>query len=226
MRIAAHITGCTRLITLFNEGRDIHTENAATVTGVPIDEVPVTTRYAMKRAGFGVLYGMEANGLATTLNEEGIPGWDVPRCAAFIADYYKLHPEIKEFQQETVAFARRHGYVKDMFGRRRWIPELIVPVPSVQSAGKRQAMNMPVQAGAQGIIKLAAIYIWNRYKDMWDSENLVHWLLQEHDELIWEVVDSRVEEVADTFAAEMENVLALAVPTPVDQAIGDNWAEL
>jgi uracil-DNA glycosylase family 4 len=224
MRVAAHIFKCQRLITLFSEKRDVHAENAAIIWGIPLHTVTEAQRYPMKRAGFGVLYGLTSKGLSGTLTEEDIPGWDVARCREFITDYFRLHPEISDGHEELKAFARRNGYVADMFGRRRWIPELIVPNKAIKEAGERQAINMPVQSGAQGVIKLAANRIWSSYPlDLWKE---ILWLLQIHDSLIWDIPAPQLEQRKAEFIRLMETTVSLSVPTPVEAATGDNWAEL
>jgi len=152
----AHLAKCKGLIELFARGGDPHTETASRLFGIPLDEAEKDKyRYPCKRAGFGIIYLIGAPGLSSQINEyiadlamDGEPvdiePWDVPTCEKFITDYYKLYPEIRDYQQEQVAHARRYGYVRDLFGRIRYIPEVGCPIRSIQEAGARMAANMPV----------------------------------------------------------------------------------
>lgn len=225
MRVLMHISNCEAGIRLFRDDRDIHTETAAAVYGVSLEEAskdPMMRRVA-KIMNFGISYGLSVHGLHGGLIEAGIEGWDIPSCEQFISDYFNLYPEIKIFQQETAAFARRNGYVQDMWGRRRWVPEFLTPVRSIQSAGERQAFNMPVQAGAQGIIKKAARDIWNSFPQ-WRP--YIQWLLQIHDELGWETFEVMVQSIARDFAAAMEATTTLKVPLKATIKTGKNWGSL
>ncbi len=224
MKIAMHMANCESGIRLFVEGRDIHTETAAWINGVSLQEAADPKyRYPVKRLGFGTLYMISAYGLNDQLTSEGVKGWDETRCDYFIKEYFKLYPELKTLQQETIAYARRHGYIRDMFGRVRWTPEISCPIRSIRSAGERQANNQPIQSGAQGVMKLASARIWQTYPEYWDR---VYWLLQQHDELIWEVPTSMVEVVSQQFKEIMESIVQLWVPLTVSVKSGDNWASL
>jgi DNA polymerase I-like protein with 3'-5' exonuclease and polymerase domains len=152
----AHLSNCKGLIDLFLRGDDPHTTTAAKIFGVPYEEAKQDKyRYPCKRAGFGIIYLIGASGLRDQITEyladlamDGTPTdiepWSEEQCQNFINDYYKLYPEIKDYQIERAAEARRKGYVQDMFGRIRYIPEVFCPIRSIQEAGARQAGNMPV----------------------------------------------------------------------------------
>lgn len=235
----AHLAECKGLIDLFLSGADPHTTTASQLFGVPYEEAKQDKyRYPTKRAGFGIIYLIGAHGLSTQINEyiadlamEGEPidiePWDEPTCQKFIDDYYKLYPEIREYQQEQVAHARRYGYVRDMFGRIRYIPEVSCPIRHIQEAGARMAANLPVTASAQGIIKLGMGELWRELpKTEWAGQ--VRWLLQIHDSLILEVADD--EAIYVPYLRWMRDVMCgvvkLAVPVRVDFKIGNRWGEL
>ena len=157
MRTQAHLAKCKGLIELFLSGKDPHTTTASKLFGVPYEDASQNKyRYPCKRAGFGIIYMIGAQGLSTQINEyiadlemEGEPvdidAWDETRCQKFIDDYYLLYPEIKDYQQEKLAEARRYGYVRDpISGRIRYIPEVSCPIRSIAEGGARMAANFPV----------------------------------------------------------------------------------
>lgn len=221
MRVAAHLARCKSMITLFNEGRDIHTETAALIYGVSPQDVTPAQRYPTKTLGFGVMYGLTPHGLYAQMREEGI-NWSETDCSKFIDEYYRLRPELRDYQEETVAFGIRNGYVSDMFGRQRYVPELLCPDKIVREAGKRAAVNMPIQSGAQGIMKLAMVKMWNTI-----GRNFgVRWLLQVHDELVWELPPYWVEWWVDKATTVMESVVSLAVPMKVESKTGYSWGDM
>jgi DNA polymerase I-like protein with 3'-5' exonuclease and polymerase domains len=234
-----HLSRCKGLIELFNRGGDPHTETASRLFGVPLDQAAQTKyRYPCKRAGFGIIYMIGAHGLSTQINEyiadlamEGDPidiePWDETTCQKFIDDYYRLYPEIREYQMEQLAQARRYGYVKDMFGRIRYIPEVSCPIQSIQEAGYRMAANFPVTASAQGVIKLAMGRLWEYLpKTQW--ANKVRFLMQIHDSLIVEIDDQ--EDIYKSYLSWMKEVMCgvvnLLVPVKVDFKIGKRWGSL
>lgn len=228
MRVAAHLSGCQSMIQLFREGRDVHTETAATIFGVGLEEASDSRyRYPCKTLGFGVLYGLSPHGLHQQMVEEGIAGdWSEDRCAEFIQEYYRARPELKTWQDKTIEFGRRNGYVQDILGRRRYIPELALP-PSrglrrVVEEGKRKAVNMPVQSTAQGIVKLAMNRMW---RDL-GTGHMLRWLLQAHDELIWEVWKDMVEGFVRYAVPVMERVMELDVPVVAEAKAGERWGSM
>jgi len=239
MRTQAHIAKCKGLIELFLSGRDPHTTTAARIFGVPYEEAGQNKyRYPTKRAGFGIIYMIGAMGLSTQINEyiadlliEGEPididPWDETTCQKFIDDYYLLYPEIREYQQERLAEARRYGYVRDpISGRIRYIPEVSCPIRSIAEGGARMAANFPVTTSAQAIIKASMGRLWQELpKTEWlDAKPL----MQIHDSLIWEVRDD--EDYYRPFLCwvrdVMCNTISLSVPIEVDFKIGKRWAEL
>lgn len=238
MRTQAHLANCKGLIELFNRGGDPHTETAAKLFGVPLEEAAKDKyRYPSKRGGFGIIYMIGGHGLSTQINEyiadlkmEGVPveiePWDEDRCAGFIEEYYKLYPEIRVYQRTQLAQARRHGYVQDMFGRIRYIPEVSCPIRSVQEAGARMAANFAVTASAQGIIKAAMVEVWQGLPDTpWRDAKTV---MQIHDSLLFELDDNDayVREFVSWLRKVMTGVAKLAVPIEVDFKTGKRWGEM
>ena len=221
MRVAAHMTGCKSMIDLFLEGRDIHTETASQIFGVPVDEVTSWQRYPTKTMGFGVIYGLTPHGLFNQMSQEGLEDWDEKACERFIKEYYQLRPELETWQNQTRAFAGKHGYVSDMFGRLRYIPEMLCPVKRYRSAGERQAINMPIQSTAQGILKTAMVKM--------HQANYHHpyaWLLQIHDELMFEVEAVHAVQFVEWAEQIMESAVKLSVPINVEAKMGTNWGEM
>lgn len=223
MRVAAHVSNCISMIQLMREGRDIHTETAAEIYKIPLEEAKNPTfRYPVKTFGFGVLYMLSAAGLLDLMISEGIKGWDIQKCRDFISDYFKLRPEIKAWQKHTIEQARKDGYVRDMFGRIRLMPTLSSPIRSIKSEAERNTVNMPIQSGAQGVIKLAMVKLWQMYGHI----EGVQWLLQNHDELIWQVDDQLIASVVPPFKDVMKNIISLQVPLEVEAKVGTTWANM
>ncbi len=234
----AHLANCKGLIELFLSGKDPHTTTASKIFGVPYEEAKKDKfRYPCKRAGFGIIYLIGAEGLYSQITEyiadleaEGEPieieAWSVEQCQKFIDDYYKLYPEIKDYQQEMAAMARRLGYTRDIFGRIRFIPEVNCPIRSIQEAGCRQAANFPVTASAQGILKVAMGNLWRELpKTEWRDN--VKYLMQIHDSLVLQVTDD--EKILKPYLRWMEKVVSgsvqLKVPVGMDFKVGSNWAD-
>jgi len=224
MRVAAHLAQCESMISLFHAGRDIHTETAAEVFGVRVEDVTSAQRYPTKTMGFGVLYGLTANGLYRQMKQEPeLKAWTERDCERFIKDYFALRPELWTWQEGIKSFARRNGYVRDMHGRIRWTPEMGCPISRVRAAGERQAVNFPVQGGAQGILKLAMGELWRQW-EQW--RQLARWLLQIHDELDWSVQELVVNQFISCASPIMENIVHLSVPVAVEAKVGHTWGEM
>ena len=221
MRVAAHLTGCKSMIDLFLEGRDIHTETASQIFGVPVDQVTSWQRYPTKTMGFGVIYGLTPHGLFNQMSQEGLEDWDERACEKFIKEYYALRPELGVWQDQTRAFAGKHGYVSDMFGRLRYIPEMLCPVKRYRSAGERQAINMPIQSTAQGVLKMAMVKMHQS-----DYHHPYAWLLQIHDELMFEVEANYAVQFVWWAKQIMESAVKLSVPINVEAKMGTNWGEM
>ncbi len=214
LRVLAHIANDENMIAAFRSGFDIHASTAAKVFGVSQENVTSEMRSAAKAINFGLVYGMGEFSLSQDLHIS------LKEAKEYINDYLGSYPNVKKYMKDTVEFAKEHGYVKTMFGRRRDIPELQSSNYQIRSFGERAAMNTPVQGTAADIIKLAMINVSRRLK----QENLKSRLiLQVHDELIVEAKKNELDEVCRILKTEMENAASLSVPLKVDMQTGRSW---
>jgi DNA polymerase-1 len=212
LRVLAHLSGDENLIRVFREGRDIHTETASWMFGVPREAVDPLMRRAAKTINFGVLYGMSAHRLSQEL---AIP---YEEAQAFIGRYFQSFPKVRAWIEKTLEEGRRRGYVETLFGRRRYVPDLEARVKSVREAAERMAFNMPVQGTAADLMKLAMVKLFPRLEEVG-----ARMLLQVHDELVLEAPKERAEAVARLAKEVMEGVYPLAVPLEVEVGIGEDW---
>ena len=189
------------------------------VFGVPVDRVDKDTqRYPCKRVGFGILYGISADGLVDQL-----PGWSKQECQQLIDDWLNLYAGIRQMMEDIKLEARRYGYVRDMFGRIKYIPEVKSTDRRIVEAGFREAINMPIQAGAAGLLKLAMaalIPFYRRAEYLWKP------IVPVHDELIFDVAEDHVEETSHIVKYAMESCYTMRVPIIADVNTADNWEEL
>ena len=214
LRILAHMSGDAGLTEAFRQGMDIHTATAASVFGVAPDEVTGEQRRRAKAINFGLLYGMEAFGLAQRL--------EISRDEAseHIETYFTQFPSVRAFMDGLVDEAKRVGYTETMFGRRRYLPELRSDNFRVRQMGERMALNAPIQGGAADIIKLAMIALDTELADREAVQ-----LLQIHDELVVEAPADEAEATMELVRSTMEGVVELDVPLAVDAATGGHLAE-
>nr|MBO4517599.1 DNA polymerase I [Clostridia bacterium] len=216
LRLLAAFSGCKALIDAFNSDKDIHAATAAKVFGVKSDEVSREMRTSAKAVNFGIIYGISEFGLAKNLKISPY------KAKGYIDAYFKEYPEVKEYMNKNVQFAKQTGYSITMLGRRRYIREIHSPNFALRSFGERAAMNMPLQGSSADIIKLAMLGVYNRLK----KENLKSELvLQIHDELIIDAFVSEEKEVRKILVEEMENAAKLAVPLTVSVGGGKTWFE-
>lgn len=205
LRIAAHLSNDRAMCKIFREGRDIHAEIAK--------ELGCDRRTA-KVVNFGILYGMSFYGLGQTLK---IP---LEEAQIYIDKYFLTYPELKKYCDDTINSALKNGYVETLYGRRRNLPELKSPIDRVRNFGMRAATNTPIQGTAADIIKLAMLTLNEKLK----TKN-AKLILQIHDELVLEVEEDKIQEVAKVVKDAMENVVKLKVPLIVDLEVGKNWKE-
>jgi len=214
LRIMAHLSGDAALVKAFREGADIHRATAADVFGVPIAEVSSDQRRYIKAVNFGLIYGMGPFGLAQQLGIE--------RAAAqqFIDRYFQRYPGVAEYMQATREFARNHGYVETVFGRRLFLPDIKAAGGPRRAGAERAAINAPMQGTAADLVKLAMIAVVG-----WiDREKLATRLvLQVHDELVLEVPERELARVKAELPERMTSVATLSVPLVVDVGAGPNW---
>jgi len=214
LRLLAHLSGDENLKQVFLEGRDIHTQTAAWMFGIPPEAVDPSQRRAAKTVVFGVLYGMSAHRLSSELS---IP---YAEAEGFIERYFAAYPKVRSWIERTLAEARERGYVETLFGRRRFVAELSAKVASVRQAAERMAFNMPVQGTAADLMKLAMVKLSPKLEPL--KAQLV---LQVHDELVIEAPEEHAEEVAELARQTMRTAWEFEVPLEVGTGVGENWLE-
>ncbi len=214
LRVAAALSGDKAMIKTFKDGTDLHQQTAAELFNVPLDEVTKDQRSAAKTINFGVLYGMSPHGLSVAT------GMDGKTAMEFINRYFDVRPKLRQYIEDTKAFAHEHQYTATIFGRRRPCPEIKSNNFNLRSSAERVAVNVPIQGTAADIYKLAMLAVVERLDD--DCKLL----LQIHDELIVEAPKEKGEAVAKLMKEVMEDVIDLGVPLAVDTEIGPNWGEL
>jgi len=215
LRILAHLSADEGLIEAFTSGADFHAATAARVFGVPAAEVTPELRRRAKAVNFGIVYGISAHGLSTSL------GVEHAEAQAMIDRYFAAYPGVRRFLDDTVAEAHRSGFAVTLFGRRRPIPELKSSNWNLRSFGERTAMNHPMQGTAADIMKLAMVEVDRRLAEEGFSARMV---LQVHDELVFEAPAAELDRLAAMAAETMSGVAELAVPLVVDVASGEDWA--
>jgi DNA polymerase-1 len=214
LRVLAHMANEKVLIDAFNNGEDIHTKTAQQIFGK--NEISSLERRQAKAVNFGIIYGQSAWGLSEGIN---IDPKDAKR---FIERYYERFPGIEKFMNQVVADATNLGYAETIYKRRRYIPELNSSVYMQRESGKRNAMNAPIQGSAADIIKIAMIHIDKAMKKQHLKSKL---LLQIHDELVFDVVESEMDIMQQLVTETMERCVTLQVPLKVEGVFGRNLYE-
>lgn len=214
LRVLAAVCGDENMQATFAEGKDIHTMTASQVFDIPEDFVMPEMRSAAKAVNFGIIYGIGAFSLSKDI------GVTVAEAKRYIKNYLDNFPKVSEFMDKTVEDGIKNGYVKTIFGRRRYIPELSAANKVLQAFGKRAAMNAPIQGAAADIIKIAMVKVYSKLKEEDLDARLI---LQVHDELIVEVSEKDADKAAEILKNEMENAVKLSVPLTVDVGRGESW---
>jgi len=223
LRLAAILSGDKKLCEIFKNGRDVHTEVAAQVFRVSSDKIDSEMRRRAKIVNFGILYGMGVNALRTQL------GSTTAEAHQYLEDYFATFKTLSEYLESTRGFARKNGYTETLFGRRRQFPEMKSSLPYVRAQAERMAINAPIQGTQADIIKLAMV----RVDEMLDKERAgddVYLLLQVHDELVYEIRDERMNELASKIKEIMESVLqdkdTHNVPILATMKAGPDWGTM
>ncbi len=212
LRLLADIADIAALKEAFRNGQDVHAITASQMFGVAVDAVGSDLRRKAKTINFGIIYGISAHGLAARL------GISRGEAGAYIEAYFKQYPGIKDYMERTKSFARQHGYVTTLFGRRCHLPGIHDKNPSMRNFSERAAINAPLQGTAADIIKRAMIAVEKLLQG-----STARMLLQVHDELVIEVPAPDAEQVASRVGQAMQNAAQLSVPLTVDISIGENW---
>jgi len=217
LRVVASVAEDQNMIQAFKNGEDIHTATAAKVFHIAIDEVTAEQRRYAKTVNFGIIYGISAFGLSDRL---GIPQAE---SRELIANYNKSFPQIEQYMTNVIEFAREHGYVETLMGRRRYIQDINSSNGLIRKNMERNAINAPIQGTAADIIKVAMIHIDRELK----ARNLkTKMLLQVHDELIFDVPKEELETIMSLIPQLMANAIELKVPLEVDIRSGNNWYDV
>tara|TARA_R110002074_G_scaffold46090_10_gene118953 strand:- start:177 stop:2471 length:2295 start_codon:yes stop_codon:yes gene_type:complete len=216
LRIIAALSEEETMMEAFKNGEDIHASTASRVFNVPLSEVTREQRSNAKTVNFGIIYGVSAFGLSNQT--------DLSRSEAkeLIDTYYETYPKLRAYMSKQVDFARDHGYVQTVLGRRRYLAAINSRNAIVRGAAERNAVNAPIQGSAADIIKVAMI---NIYEKLEQGDYKSKMLLQVHDELVFDIYKPELETMKTLIKTEMENAYELEVPLDVEMDIGLNWLE-
>ncbi|RVG71741.1 DNA polymerase I [Sinorhizobium meliloti] len=220
LRVLAHVADIPQLRQAFADGVDIHAMTASEMFGVPVDGMPSEIRRRAKAINFGIIYGISAFGLANQLSIERSEAGD------YIKRYFERFPGIRDYMENTKAFARENGYVETIFGRRAHYPDIRSSNPSMRAFNERASINAPIQGSAADIIRRAMV----KMEPALEAAKLsARMLLQVHDELIFEVEDGEIVRTIPVIISVMENAampaLDMRVPLKVDARAAHNWDE-
>jgi len=214
LRLLAHVAGIETLVQAFRDGQDIHAMTASEVFGIPVEGMESSVRSRAKAINFGIIYGISPFGLARQLS---IPQGEAK---AYIESYFEKFPGIKDYMETTKTFAREHGYVQTIFGRKCHTPGIADKNPARRNFSERAAINAPLQGAAADIIKRAM----TRIDPALEKAGLgAKMLLQVHDELIFEVPEAEFDDTAALVKKVMEGAAHLDVPLVVETGSGANW---
>jgi DNA polymerase-1 len=216
LRIMAHLSNDTDMVSAFLNNEDIHTATAAKIFHVSPDEVTKEQRYKAKTANFGIIYGISVHGLSQRLH--------IPRAEAkkLIDGYFVAYPHVRRYMDNAINTAHSQGFAETLYHRRRILSEINLGNAMQRAFAERNAINAPIQGSAADIIKLAMIKIHNRL----NSENLKsRMILQVHDELVLDVFKPELDKVKALVLEEMENAAKLRVPLTAEAGAGKNWFE-
>lgn len=219
LRIAAALASDKKMLSAFNEGKDIHTLTASEIFNVSLKEVTSDMRRTAKVLNFGVLYGMGSRGVAEAA------GIQKDKASQFIEEYFNDFSGVAGYIEEIKDEARRNGFVRTLTGRRRYLPEIHASNNMLVAQAERMAVNMPIQGTAADIMKLAMIKVYEFIQKN-NLNNSIRMLLTVHDELLFEARKDISGNIISEIKKVMENVMKLPVPIVVDMKEGDNWGSM
>ena len=214
LRLMAHLSEDTRLQEAFRSAKDVHRATAAEVFGVELDRVSEDQRRSAKAINFGLIYGMSAFGLAKQL---GIARGDAQD---YIDRFFQRYPGVQAYMEGTREFAREHGYVQTLRGRRLYLPDIKARNQNLRQYAERTAINAPLQGTAADLIKLAMLDI---HEFLQDNDADVRMIMQVHDELVFEGPTEQIQALAPKLAERMCKIVGLSVPLVADWGIGTQW---
>jgi DNA polymerase-1 len=217
LRLLAHYSQDPLLLEAYRTGKDIHTLTAAEVFGVPPMLIDAEHRRRAKAVNFGIVYGLSPFGLAQQL------GIEQKEAKRFIEAYFARYSGVRTFIEATLEQARRDGFVRNLFGRKRLIPDLLSKNPNLRGFAERTAVNTPLQGTAADLIKIAMLQLDREIRERGLQTKL---LLQVHDELVLEAPDAEVEIVKSLVKDCMENAHTISVPLEVEVSVGGNWRDM
>lgn len=217
LRILSYFANIEQLKNVFITGEDIHSSTAAQIFKINADQVTEEHRRKAKAINFGIIYGISAFGLAKQLNISNT------EAAQYINHYFQEYPAIRQYMDETKKFAVEHGYVKNMIGRRCYIPLINSSNLTTRNFAQRAAINAPIQSTASDIAKIAMIQY---EKLIYSKYPAIKLLLQVHDELVFELPEELVDTACNLIKSTMENIPYFSFPLKVELKIGDNWGEM
>lgn len=216
LRIMAHLSGDKGLLDAFSKGLDVHSATAAEVFGVDVEDVTKDQRRSAKAINFGLIYGMSAFGLAKQLDITR------PEAQKYVDLYFQRYPGVKNYMEQTKEKAKEDGYVETVFGRRLYLHEINAKNGMRRQYAERTAINAPMQGTAADIIKLAMIHL---DEEIQKGKLDIRMIMQVHDELIFEVKETQLDDAIELITEKMESAAELYVPLIVDVGVGVNWDE-
>jgi DNA polymerase-1 len=227
MRIMADESGDANLCDGFIKGVDVHKKTGGLIYGKRPEDVTPMERYAAKRVGFGVITGITAVGLLDQMALAGAKDWTEYRCQEAIDEYFKIYPGVGSYIERRRAEARRFGYVRDRWGRIRYLPGALSDIPRIREEANRQSHSHCIQAGAQGLIKRAMKVLWTDWREF-GFAGKIEPLLQIHDELLFEVKDHPDwrKDWDELVIERLTTTTKLRVPVKAKGSYGANWGVL
>ena len=216
LRLMAHFSQDPHLVEAFRSGQDVHAATAAKIFNVPIEQVTKDQRRQAKTANFGIIYGISAFGLAQQLD------CSRSEAKALIDGYFSAFPGVIDYIERQKQLAREQGYAITLFGRKRYLLDILSHNATVRSFAERNAVNSPIQGTAADIIKMAMVTIHRRLKEEGLKTQMI---MQVHDELNFNVPVNEIDRVRDIVIGEMQNVVHLTVPLITDCGVGTNWLQ-
>ena len=216
LRLVADLSGDETMVNAFNNGADIHTLTASRIYHEKLEDVTSEQRSRAKTANFGILYGISAFGLSQRL--------EIPRSEAkmLIDGYFEMFPKVREYMDNAIAKGKEQEYVTTQFGRRRMLPDINSRNAIVRGFSERNAINAPIQGTAADIIKIAMVSIFRRFKEEGLRSKMI---MQVHDELNFDVVESEIEKVREIVLSEMKGAYKGKVEMIPSAGFAQNWLE-